>query len=151
MTEIPTTNPIVDEGLPAVSAQERAEFETMRVDAVLAGRAMSSGEFLAGLIAEALVETVGRPDKLAADLFPDVDPVVVQRVWDRALAVGLCAGRRSVSPRLYRDEMARIEGALAEAGFHAMAGLVARSRRLVAPEVPHPADGEVTRGHGSAL
>jgi len=55
-----------------------------------------------------------------------------------------------VLPRLHRDEMDRIAGQFEEAGFHAMGGSVARSRRLVAPE-SHPADGEVTRGHGSAL
>ncbi|MEV8248036.1 hypothetical protein AB0R01_30335 [Streptomyces rochei] len=124
---------------------EEAAFETMRADAVLAGRAMSAGEFLAGLIANAELETVGRPDRLARDLWPDVDPVVVQAIWDRALAVGLHAGRRSSSPRLFRDEMARVSAALSEAGYHAMAGLVARSRRLVASE--HPADGEAGRGH----
>ena len=122
-------------------------FETMRADAVLGGRAVSSGEFLAGLIANAQLATVARPDKLAQDLFPEVDPVVVQQIWDRALAVGLHAGRRSVRPSLYRDEMDRIAGALADAGFHAMGGSVARSRRLVAPEVPHPADGEGAEGH----
>lgn len=121
---------------------EDAAFATMRADAVLAGRAMSSGVFLAGLIAHAQLATVGRPDKLPRDMWPGVDPVVVQEIWDRALAVGLHAGRRSVSPRLFRDELDRIAGALVEAGFHAMAGSVARSRRLVAPEVAHPADGE---------
>ena len=126
---------------------EDAVFETMRTDAVLGGRAVSSGEFLAGLIANAQLATVARPDKLAQDLFPEVDPVVVQQIWDRALAVGLHAGRRSVRPSLYRDEMDRIAGVLADAGFHAMGGSVARSRRLVAPEVPHPADGEGAEGH----
>jgi len=52
-----------------------------------------------------------------------------------------------VRPSLYRDEMDRIAGVLADAGFHAMGGSVARSRRLVAPEVPHPADGEGAEGH----
>ncbi|MGP3738002.1 hypothetical protein ACTWJ9_33370 (plasmid) [Streptomyces sp. GDS52] len=143
MTETVPTPPAV----PAqVDAAEWEAFETMRADAVLGGRAMSSGEFLAGLIANAQLATVGRPDKLARDLFPGVDPVVVQTIWDRALAVGLHAGRRSASPRLYRDELDRIAGQLEEAGFHAMAGMVARSRRLVAPEV-HPADGEAADGH----
>ncbi|WP_046249561.1 hypothetical protein [Streptomyces sp. MBT28] len=143
---IPTTTPssagdAADDG----QVLEEAAFETMRADAVHAGRAMSSGAFLAGLIANAELETVGRPDRLARDLWPDVDPVVVQAIWDRALAVGLHAGRRQSSPRMFRDEMARVSAALSEAGYHAMAGLVARSRRLVAPE--HPADGEAGRGH----
>jgi hypothetical protein len=152
MSHIPATTPVpqpADDGQDGVL--EDAAFETMRQDAVFTGRAMSSGEFLAGLLANGQLATVGRPDKLAVDLFPDVDPVVVQTIWDRALAVGLHAGRRSVSPRLYRDEMDRIAGEFEAAGFHAMGGSVSRSRRLVAGEVPHPADDEVTRGHGSAL
>ncbi|GGS96858.1 hypothetical protein [Streptomyces violaceus] len=125
---------------------EDAAFDAMRTDAVLTGRAMSAGAFLAGLIANAQLATVSRPEKLAADLFPDVDPEVVQRIWDRALAVGLHAGRRSASPRLYRDEMDRVAGQFAKVGYAAMGGTVARSRRLVAPDVPvHPADGETTR------
>jgi hypothetical protein len=111
---------------------------------------MSSGEFLAGLIADGHLETVGRPDKLAADLFPGEDPIVVQRVWDRALAVGFYAGQLSSTPRLNRDQMARIQQEFVSAGFHAMGGLVGRSRRLVAPEQKaHPADGEDARGHGA--
>ncbi|MBZ6211593.1 hypothetical protein KVH31_34425 [Streptomyces olivaceus] len=151
---IPTTTPPpaddAFEGGPDAGgrALEDAAFETMRADAVLGGRAMSSGEFLAGLIANGELETAGRPEKLARDLWPDVDPVVVQEIWDRALAVGLHAGRRSSSPRMFRDEMARVSAKLSEAGFHAMAGLVGRSRRLVAPEgVSHPADGEAGHGH----
>lgn len=127
---------------------EDAGFATMRTDAVLTGRAMSSGEFLAGLIANGQLATVGRPDKLAADMWPDLDPAVVQEIFQRGVAVGLHAGRRSASPRLYRDEMDRVAGQLEEAGFHAMGGMVGRSRRLVAPDVPpHPADGEKERGH----
>jgi hypothetical protein len=146
MTEIPTAS-------AASSSGEESAFETLRRDAVLGGRAMSSGQFLAGLIADGQLETVGRPDKLAADLFPDVDPVVVQQIWDRALAVGLHAGRVSAAPRLYRDQMQRVQAEFTAAGFHAMGGLVGRSRRLVAPEQPahpaHPADGEDARGRGA--
>lgn len=139
--EIPSTS-------PAPSDDEAAAFAVMQTDAVLTGRAMSSGEHLAGLIANGQLATVGRPDKLPQDLEPDVDPVVVQRIWDRALAVGLHAGRRSVLPRLYRDEMDRIAGLYEEAGYNAMGGTVSRSRRLVAPERgAHPADGEIAREH----
>ena len=119
-----------------------APVDVAYADGVLAGRAMSSAVFLAGLIANGQLETAGRPDKLPADLFPHVDPDVVQAIWQRALAVGLHAGRRSASPRLYRDEFARVQGLLEEAGFEAMARMVGRSRRLVAP---HPADGETAR------
>ncbi|WP_432185416.1 hypothetical protein [Streptomyces tendae] len=145
---IPTTSPSPADDAADGGPLEDAAFETMQTDAVLAGRAMSSGEFLAGLITNAELETVGRPDRLARDLWPDVDPVVVQEIWDRALAVGLHAGRRQSSPRMFRDEMARVSAKLSEAGFHAMAGLVGRSRRLVAPEgTSHPADGEAGQGH----
>jgi hypothetical protein len=140
-----TTPDLPTPAVPAADAAPAGVVEVVQVDAVLTGRAMSSGAFLAGLIAEAQLETVGRPDKLPADLEPDVDPVVVQRIWDRALAVGVHAGRLSAAPYRYRDQMARLEGLLAEAGFHAMGGMVARSRRLVAPV--HPADGEDPRGH----
>src|ERR1044072_3532105 len=140
MTEIPTAQ-------AAPSDAEDAAFEVMRVDAVLTGRAMSAAEFLTGVLLNAQLETVGRPDKLPADLFPDEDPVVVQRIWDRGLAVGFHAGQVSSDPRRYRDQMERVEGLLMEAAFRAMGGSVARSRRLVAPEVSHPADGEDPRGH----
>jgi hypothetical protein len=138
-TEIPAT--------PAVSAEDEAAFEVMRTDAVLTGRAMSSGQFLAGLIADAELETVGRPDKLPADLFPGVDPVVVQEVWDRALAVGFHAGRTYASPRIRPDELEAMRRQFEEAGFHAMGGLVSRSGRLVARARRAPADGEIAREH----
>ena len=131
--------------LPAADVDQGAG--VAYADGVLAGRCMSSALFLAGLIANAELETVGRPDRLPQDLFPHVDPDVVQAVWDRALAVGLHAGRVSASARLWRDQMARVQEALAEAGFRAMGRLVGRSRRLVAPDSPHPADGGVGRGH----
>jgi len=132
---------------PVPAASDDAGFEVMRADAVFTGRAMSSAEFLTGLLVNAQLETVGRPDKLPQDLFPGVDPVVVQRIWDRALAVGLHAGRVQAAPRLYRDQMERIAGQYAEVGYLAMGGSVARSRRLVAPESAHPADGDQGRGH----
>lgn len=116
--------------------------ETAQADAVLVRRNMSSAVFLAGLIANSQLETVGRPEKLPQDLFPHVDPDVVQAIWDRALAVGLHAGRVSAAPRLYRDQMLRVQAELEAVGFEAMARLVGRSRRLVAP---HPADGETAR------
>ncbi|MFB8182674.1 hypothetical protein ACFC8N_43125 [Streptomyces sp. NPDC055966] len=143
MTQIPAT----ESPVPS-DHEDDAGFEAMRRDAVLGGRAMSSGAFLAGLIASAELETVGRPDKLAADLFPDADPATVQAVWDRALAVGFHAGRLSSAPRLFRDQMDRVAGAFEQAGFHAMAGLVRRSRALVAPEVDGlAADSEIAREH----
>ncbi|CAK7288580.1 hypothetical protein [Streptomyces misionensis] len=145
MTEIPTTNPAEAE---VVDAEEAATFETMRTDAVLAGRAVSSAQFLAGLLAAAELETAGRPAKLPADLFPDADPAVVQAVWDRALAVGFHAGRVSAAPRLFRDQLDRVAGEFEAVGFAAMAGMVRRSRALVAPvREGLSADSEIGRGH----
>jgi hypothetical protein len=122
--------------------------ETAYADGVLSGRVMSSAVFLAGLLANSELETVGRPDRLPQDLFPHVDPDVVEAIWQRALAVGLHAGRVSASPRLYRDQFARVQGLFEAAGFHAMGRAVSRSRRLVAP---HPADGEGARGRVSGV
>ena len=146
MTEIVPTAAAVPALVP--SAAEVAEFEVMRTDAVLTGRAMSSAEFLAGLIAAAELDTVGSPRKLPVDLFPDVDPLVVQRVWERALVVGVRAGRLMGAPRFHRDQLARLQGELREAGHHAMGGLVGRSVSAVerAPEW-HPVDGEDGREH----
>ncbi|MGW3383269.1 hypothetical protein ACWDCO_24175 [Streptomyces albogriseolus] len=144
-----STTPFTDAPAPfddGPSVEEEAAFRVVSADAVLAGRAMSSGEFLAGLIASAMLEQVGRPDKLPSLMFPDEDPMVVQKIWDAALAVGLHAGRRSSNARLYRDELDRVQEALRAAGYEAMAGLVSRSRRLVAPE-GHPVDVEQPGGH----
>lgn len=125
--------------------------DVARVDEVLARRARSSGQYLAGLIADAELETAARPDRLPQDLFPDVDPSVVQAIWDRALAVGLYAGRVSSAPRLHRDQMARVQGQFAAIGYTAMAGLVSGSRRLVAPDHVHPADVDVARDRPTAV
>lgn len=120
--------------------------EAAQADAVLVRRNMSSAVFLAGLIANGQLETVGRPEKLPQDLFPHVDPDVVQAIWDRALAVGLHAGRVSAAPRLFRDQMLRVRGQFEAIGYEAMARRVGRSLGLVAP---HPADGEGARpGNG---
>lgn len=125
-----------------------AAVDVAYADAVLAGRAMSSAVFLAGLIANGQLETVGRPDRLPQDLFPHVGPDVVQAIWDRALAVGLHAGRVSASPRLHRDQLARVQGQFEAIGYAAMARSVGRSLRLVAP---HPADGETARPGNSGV
>jgi hypothetical protein len=145
MTEIVPTPAAVPS---APESGEDAGFEVMRSDAVLTGRAMSSAEFLAGLIAAAELDTVGSPRKLPTDLFPDLDPVAVQRVWERALVVGVRAGRLMGAPRFHRDQLARLRGELMEAGHVAMGGLVGRSLSAVerAPEW-HPVDGETGREH----
>jgi hypothetical protein len=130
-----------------MDASEQA-WETARTDAALAAQAMSAAVFLAGLIANAQLETVGRPDKLPQDLWPHVPPEVAQQIFERGVAVGLHAGRTSRDPRLYRDQFARVQGVFEEIGFEAMGRAVGRSRRLVAP---HPADGESARARGSGV
>jgi hypothetical protein len=133
------------------AAAEGGSFEVLRADAVFVGRAYSAGEFLAGLILNAQLATVGSPDRLPADLFPDDDPDTVARVWQRALVVGLYAGRKSVDPDRYADELARLAGELEAVGYVAMGRAVARSRALVAPELKHPADGEAGRDRPTAV
>ncbi|MFE1949956.1 hypothetical protein ACFW9D_05740 [Streptomyces sp. NPDC059524] len=126
------------------SADEQAAYETSRTDLVLGGRAILSGEYVAGLILAAQLDTAGTPRKLPTDLFPDADPVLVQEVWDRAMAVGVRCGRMLSTPRLSRDVLARLRDDLARAGHAAMAGMVARAAATAA--LTHPADGESARG-----
>lgn len=118
------------------------------VDLVLAGRAVASGQWIGGLIVAGQLDSVGTPRKLPADLFPGVDPVVVQEVWDRALAVGYRAGRLASAPRFNRDALERLRGQLVEAGHHAMAGMLARSLRTAAAtdSSSAPSDDEIARG-----
>lgn len=134
---------------PATSASSSPEQPAPPpVDFVLAGRAVSTGAHIAGLILAAQLDTVGTPRKLPMDLFPGVDPAVVQEIWDRALVVGVRAGQLMGSPRFSRDKLARLQGELVEAGHAAMGGMVGRSLAVAqrAPEW-HPADGEDGREH----
>lgn len=139
MTEILPVPPAVPDAAPGPSA----------VDSVLAARAVSNGERIAGLILAAQLDTVGTPRKLPMDLFPHPDPEVqalVQAVWERALVVGVRAGQFMGVPRFYRDKLYRLQGELAAAGYAAMGRGVGGSLpvALRAPEV-HPVDGEVER------
>lgn len=137
--------------MTAYSAPETADDAVLQVtlaDAVLGGRAAVDGAHIAGLIAAAQLDTAGRPDRLPQDLFPDVDPEVVQRVWQRALVVGIRAGQLMQAPRFRRDQLARLQGELEAAGFAAMGGAVARVR-VAADRSPerHSIDGESGREH----
>src|SRR4051812_12045002 len=143
MTATPESRAVVDGPSEA--------WETACADAVLVGRASPAAVFLRVLLVNSELETVGRPDRLPADLFPDVDPAVVQAIWQRALAVGLHAGRVSAAPRLHRDQLDRIAGQFAEVGYVAMGRAVARSRALVAPQLKHPADSEAEGDRPSPL
>ncbi|WP_329376220.1 hypothetical protein [Streptomyces sp. NBC_01483] len=146
MNQIPTSpsSPVASTGSSASAAEQPAP----PVDFVLAGRAVSTGAHIAGLILAAQLDTVGTPRKLPRDLFPGVDPAVVQEIWDRAMVVGVRAGQLMAAPRFNRDRLARLQGELAEAGFHAMGGMAGRSR-VVAERAPewHPGDGEIAREH----
>lgn len=110
-------------------------------DFVCAGRNVSTGQYIAGLMAAAQLETVGTPRKLPMDVFPDVDPGVVQEIWDRACVVAWRASQYAAAPRFFRDELTRLQGELGEAGFAAMGAMAGRSLRLVSAD--HPADSEV--------
>jgi hypothetical protein len=118
------------------------------VDTELAARARADGEFIAGLILAAELDTVGSPRKLPMDLWPDADPAVVAEVWARALAVGVRAGRFMSAPRFYRDKLHTLQDRLAEAGFAAM-GRAVGPAVAAAYRVPerHPVDYEVEREH----
>ena len=149
MSELPTTPASVPD------ADEAAAFAVMSTDAVLTGRvmstgqAMSSGEFWAGLLAAAVVDTAGSPRKLPADMWPDVDPAVVQAIWDRACVVACRAAQFASTPWLHRDRLHALQAQLTEASYAAMGGSVQRSLRLVVSEEQvHPADTEIAREHG---
>ena len=136
----------IDVPAPASAWSDDAGDGTADADEVLAARARSSAEYLAGLLAAAELETAGAARKLPADLWPDVDAAVVQEIWDRACAVAWQASRVAASPWPHRDRLQGLQAALSEAGFRAMAGLVGRTHRLVL-RAGHPADSEIAREH----
>lgn len=123
-----------------VSADDQAVFEVMRTDAVLTGRAM----FVAGLLVAAEADTAGSPEKLPADMWPDVDPALVSEIWGRACVVAWRASQYAGSPRLHGDRLHVLQAQLTEAGHVAMGGSVGRSRELAVGS-GHPADGEIAR------
>lgn len=125
--------------VPPSAAVPDAEVEVGYVDAMLADRNAGAAVRIAGLIAAAQLDTVGSPRKLPMDLFPGADPEVVRVVWERALVVGVRAGRLMGAPRFYRDKLLRLQGVLADAGFAAMGRSVGRARAAV---VGHPVDSE---------
>jgi hypothetical protein len=107
---------------------------------------VSTAQHIAGLLNAGQLKTVGTPRKLPQDIWSDVDPAVVQEIWDRGAATGWRAAQYAAAPRFYRDELARLQGQLQDAGFEAMGRMVARSR-VAAERAPewHPADGEEGR------
>lgn len=140
-----TTSPIA----PTVSSAEPSDgWETARTDLMCAGMATSSGQFLAGLMADGMLDAVGRPEKLTRYLFPDVDSAVVDEIFNLGAAAGFRAGKVAANPAFRRDELEAHRAALSELGFHAMAGRVARSAGIASRAAgEHPADGESARDH----
>ena len=141
------------DGAP-LADEEHARAGVPSVDGVLAGRHVSAGAYLAGLMAAAEVETVGRVDRLPRDLFPEADPVLVQAVWDRACVVVWRAAERYFAARQDPQVLRELQAGLEAAAYHAMAGLVCDavrvSRRAGAVHpAEHPADGRFEREHGS--
>ncbi|MEW2266895.1 hypothetical protein [Streptomyces sp. NPDC047868] len=127
---------------PAVSGEQLAG---PPVDFVLAGRAVSTGAHIAGLILAAQLDTVGTPRKLAMDLWPDVDPSLVQEIWDRAMVVGVRAGQLMGAPRFNRDKLARLQAEFVKAGHAAMGGMVGQPLSVAEMLPAHPADDEEGR------
>lgn len=118
--------------------------ETPGVDQALADRCQSSGDYLAGLIAHGMLESVSRPGKLPELLFPDGDPEVVRAVWEAALAVGYQAGKLSARPTWTPDALRRLRAELDAAGYVAMGRMAARSASVHPPR--HPADTDTAEG-----
>ncbi|MFJ5294517.1 hypothetical protein [Streptomyces sp. NPDC088348] len=117
------------------------------VDQALTLRCTSSGQFLAGIMAAGMLDTLARPTQLPADLFPDVDQAVVTAIWNRALTVGYRAGQMVAQPRWTPENLHRLKDALAEVGYVHMGALADRSANtLRAGE--HPADVEAGRVRG---
>lgn len=131
---------------PSPAADDSAN-ETVMVDLVLAGRNVGAAPFVAGLLSAAQLATAGSPRKLARDVWPGVDPAVVQEIYERGLEVGVYAARMYDRPRFHRDELERIRSQFEEASHVAMGGLAGRSLRLIdapAPEgdgTPEAAEG----------
>lgn len=136
MTEISTT--------PAPS--DDASFKAVMVDTVSTGRNMGAGAHIAGLLTAAQVATVPTPAALLKDLWPDVDPAVVQAIYDRGVEVGWRGARYYAAPRLHGEELAQVQAVLEAAGHEAMRGMVARSR-VLAERSSNPGDGEIAREH----
>lgn len=112
--------------------------DTAYVDDRLAQRCTSSAQFLAGVIAAAMLDTVARPSQLATDLFPHIPPEDVTAVWNRALAVGYLAGQLTARPNWTREALTALRGELNAAGHTSMGALTARSANTL--PAPRPAD-----------
>ncbi|MFD3336083.1 hypothetical protein ACFWV1_26065 [Streptomyces sp. NPDC058700] len=116
---------------------------TAAADQALATMCTTHGEYLAGILADAMLDTAGRPDKLPALLLPDLDPAVVERIWKVAVPVGFRMGKSVGQPQWTAANLRHSKNALADAGYHSMAALADRSHRTTT----HPGDTEPVREH----
>ncbi|MGV9278139.1 hypothetical protein [Streptomyces griseosporeus] len=137
MTHTPATEPTTPAAETGV--------EVSVVDLVNAGRNMCAGEYISGLLSAGQLGSAGTPQALLRDLWPDVDPVVVQEIYNRGCATGWLGAQLYAAPVLRGAQLAGLQEQLAAAGFEAMQGMVSRSRRLVAGA--HPADSDMGREH----
>lgn len=133
---------------PAPVFAEASTVDVGQADLVLAGRHVSTAQYLAGLMAGAELDTVGRADRLPRDLFPEGDPVLVQEVWERACAVTWRAAGLYFAERTDPAVLAKLRDEFEGAGFHAMAGATGRALSVIERAASaHPADGPVEREH----
>ncbi|MET8585701.1 hypothetical protein ABZX39_33260 [Streptomyces collinus] len=137
MTEIVPTEPVF---------ADNAGFQAAMVDAVSTGRNIGAGAHIAGLLTAAQVVTAPTPAAALRDLHPEVDPAVLQDVYNRGVEVGWRGHAYYQAPRLHGEELEQAQAACEAAGFEAMRGMVARSRVLAARS-QHPGDGEIAREH----
>lgn len=151
MNTPPAPTPGDDHPAPAPSAPgPDTDHAAVDADRVLAERCADNGQWLAGIIAAAQLDTLARPAKLPADLYPNLPADDVQAIWARALAVGYRAGHLAAAPRYNRDLIDRLQAELAVAGYTAMARHVQHTTTLTAHAPAHPADDEqhgVRGGH----
>lgn len=111
---------------------------------VLDERIVTSADVLYAHLTAGTLEAIGRPRLLPTALWPDVDPVVLQAIWDLALTVGWLGGQRAEAGRRWEHErLAAARDQLADAGYAAMAERIARVLPPPARDVEeHPADAE---------
>lgn len=118
-------------------------------DSELAERCEDAGQYLAGILAAGMLDTVGRPTRLPEQMWPHVDPAVVRTIWEAGLAVGFRAGGLAGRPRWAPEDLDRVQTALDAAGYRGMARLASRSASLHPPRHPADTDGRPDAARGS--
>lgn len=110
-------------------------------DQALADVALTSGEYLAGVIELGMLEVVGRPEKLTSLVPPDIDQKTFERVSAIVMPIGYRAGLIAANPRWVPGALRRLKQALADVGYTAMSRVVGAAANI------HPADDETEREH----